>query len=50
LKLRNAFLGIISLTLVAACGQSEPAQPADEPAADQTTDGDFPDLILPDNE
>jgi len=49
LKLREAFVGIISLTLLAACGQTEPS-PQGEPAAEETAEDDFPDLILPDNE
>jgi hypothetical protein len=49
LKLREAFVGILSLSLLAACGQAEPGLQG-EPAAEEAAEDDFPDLILPDNE
>ncbi len=49
LKLRNVFVGIISLTLLAACGQSDP-EPQAQPAAEEAAEDDFPDLIIPENE
>ena len=39
----------MSVTLLTACGQGEPQEP-EQPAAEETAEDNFPDLILPDNE
>ncbi len=49
MKLRNVFVGIISVTLLAACGQSDP-EPQAQPATEEAAEDDFPDLIIPENE
>jgi hypothetical protein len=49
LTLHHILVGIVSVTLLAACGQGEP-QPQAEPTADEAPEEDFPDLILPENE
>ncbi len=47
--LRDVLIGIVSLTMLAACGQDGPQSQA-EAAAEEAPEEDFPDIIIPEHE
>lgn len=47
--MHHILAGIVSLTLLAACGQGEPQTQA-EPAEEEILDLEIPDIVIPENE